>query len=450
MEESCRICLELALETYRVPLSSLTKANKTVCQLIKECALIQICEPDKLPQHLCCKCYQQLLVMYDFRELIVSSDNCLKEKIYSKNSIINSPEPDLAFICIKGLPIKQEKKSQQKISYTTTSPQLPPDEKVKSSSENEQFQQSVRKNAGRKPSKVAEKKRKVHEFKCEICKKVLVGRSNRLQQHIIMAHSDIRNFPCNICEKKFKSKQQLVNHSRVHTGEKPYKCDICKTAFASIQSLFNHKKKHTGNHKNYKCAMCLNKGYATPGELETHRRIVHTGEKPFLCELCSRAYSSLRNLVLHKKSVHEKTEKCPKCSLMLSNKRIKYHVQKHLDKEEGIRRYTCDQCGKSFFTQSVLKRHQLLHLNHRPYACQICHKAFSQKGSVETHMKTHSDIRSYSCSLCDKTFKYKQHLQQHLHKKHATSVESLLETIESERKERSNALEINASCLFIR
>ncbi|KAH1010441.1 hypothetical protein HUJ05_004736 [Dendroctonus ponderosae] len=415
MEESCRICLELALETYRVPLSSLTKANKTVCQLIKECALIQICEPDKLPQHLCCKCYQQLLVMYDFR-----------------------------------LPIKQEKKSQQKISYTTTSPQLPPDEKVKSSSEKEQFQQSVRKNAGRKPSKVAEKKRKVHEFKCEICKKVLVGRSNRLQQHIIMAHSDIRNFPCNICEKKFKSKQQLVNHSRVHTGEKPYKCDICKTAFASIQSLFNHKKKHTGNHKNYKCAMCLNKGYATPGELETHRRIVHTGEKPFLCELCSRAYSSLRNLVLHKKSVHEKTEKCPKCSLMLSNKRIKYHVQKHLDKEEGIRRYTCDQCGKSFFTQSVLKRHQLLHLNHRPYACQICHKAFSQKGSVETHMKTHSDIRSYSCSLCDKTFKYKQHLQQHLHKKHATSVESLLETIESERKELSNALEINASCLFIR
>lgn len=75
--------------------------------------------------------------------------------------------------------------------------------------------------------------------------------------------------------------------------------------YRSIQSLFNHKKKHTGNHKNYKCTLCM-KGYTTPGELETHRRIVHTGEKPFLCELCSRAYSSLRNLVLHKKSVHEK------------------------------------------------------------------------------------------------------------------------------------------------
>lgn len=42
MEELCRICLEQGLETYRVSLSSLTAANKTVCQLIKECALIKV------------------------------------------------------------------------------------------------------------------------------------------------------------------------------------------------------------------------------------------------------------------------------------------------------------------------------------------------------------------------------------------------------------------------
>ena len=35
-------------------------------------------------------------------------------------------------------------------------------------------------------------------------------------------------FPCEICGKAFKQKHHLINHTSIHTGEKPYACDLCE------------------------------------------------------------------------------------------------------------------------------------------------------------------------------------------------------------------------------
>jgi len=58
---------------------------------------------------------------------------------------------------------------------------------------------------------------------------------------------DERRYKCSFCGKGFKRREHLINHERVHTGEKPFKCDQCDSAFGDPSNWRKHKKKHAVN-----------------------------------------------------------------------------------------------------------------------------------------------------------------------------------------------------------
>lgn len=129
---------------------------------------------------------------------------------------------------------------------------------------------------------------------CEICKKTFADR-NTLKLHI-RVHLGINLKQCPICPKGFAKQSFLGFHMKSHEM-KDHPCQNCDRVFNSKQSLREHINdvhKVEKPQKTYMCEIC-SKVFTRVNTLNQHR-ITHTGEKKFSCEICHRKLGTKASL----------------------------------------------------------------------------------------------------------------------------------------------------------
>ena len=191
---------------------------------------------------------------------------------------------------------------------------------------------------------------------------------------------------------------QLVQHAT--DSQKPFACRFCDKFFASNQ--LRNKHENLAHVKRFPCTSC-DKVFSEKTRLLVHNRYlllhlhlhlhlifsrIHSGEKPYVCDLCGFSCAQKDNLRLHKEF-------------------------KHPGPGQPGKRFVCPICGASFLTKSNLSRHTISHTDAKQSVCETCGKTFKDPAALRQHTFSHGG-EEFGCGECGQTFTSPLYLSRHM------------------------------------
>ncbi|CAK1541520.1 unnamed protein product [Leptosia nina] len=204
---------------------------------------VKVSSLDPYPQKLCENCYDIIQLTIAFRDSVILNDKQIKN-IITDQYLETKPslEPTVSFNVVEH--IKEERNDELNNSVCFVGEYIPQDIKSKTkflvpNLEEPQSSKNVTITEDFKPSKLM-KFEDEPDFMCDICPKIFTT-AKKLYCHR-RVHNRIHECKVVGCTKRFATRGDLRKHIRTHTGEKPFVCDMCSRKFAQNVTLKFHKE----------------------------------------------------------------------------------------------------------------------------------------------------------------------------------------------------------------